>query len=338
MGGAALVVEGQRGVPTAPAAWREYLEGEHSISLNCHSMRSPQRTVGKRVRRSSGLDTGTLLAPFGFSAAEEETYSALLRSPRTTGYKIAQHIKRPVSNTYKALELLLDKGAAMVEDGDPAIYTAVPVKEVVDEFQRRIRTQGQRAITGLGLFRPDSDERVYRLANRGQTLMRARALIGKAKEVLLVNAFPTVIRELQTELQRAVRRGVLIAAKLYAPTNLKGAWVSLDPEAAIVTERWPADWLILVADGQQMLLALVDRSGDKVYQSIWSKSPMLSFATFSSQYAEILLAEVQRKIEEGASNSEVKETLREYSKLAKRARVTEGYRRLAARLTPKRFS
>jgi hypothetical protein len=230
------------------------------------------------------------------------------------------------------LELLLAKGAVMVEDGDPALYTAVPIREVVEQIQRGFREQGQRAIARFADAKLQPDSRVYRLGTRGQTLNRARTLITNAKDVILVDVFPAILSELRTELEAASERGVLIAGKVYGPTNFSSPWIAVEPEAASVIERWPADWLILVADGEETLIAVLDRLSDKVFQSIWSRSPMLSFAMFSSQYAEILLARVQQELEQGKPAADLKNIIMDYRKLRDKISVTKGYHRLTSQM------
>jgi len=81
------------------------------------------------------------LSLLGFNALEEQAYAALLQAPGQTGYKLAQALNKPVANIYKALELLLEKGAVLVEDGDPAFYRATPIAELFDKLETELRQQ-----------------------------------------------------------------------------------------------------------------------------------------------------------------------------------------------------
>ena len=271
-----------------------------------------------------------LLKPFGFNKLEEDVYAVLLRYPSITGYRAAQLAKRAVANTYKALEALVDKGAVMIEDGDPATYCAVPIRELFGQLEARFRAQQRLAIAQFRSPRTTSDHRVYRLGSRQQTLQRAASLIAGAKDVLLLDLFPTVLNELRNELSGAAERGVSILGKVYTPTSFPGAKFSLDPDADLVLNRWPAEWLILLADGRELLLGLVDRSGKKVHHAIWTKNPFITFAMLSSQFAEILLAEIETRIESGADGTALSKILKSYKRVLSRGRLAEGYQRVIA--------
>src|SRR5436309_3917681 len=103
-----------------------------------------------------GASSGPL-SQFGFNALEERAYAALLRRPGQTGYKLAQSLKKPVANIYKALESLLEKGAVVVEDGNPALYSAVAVAELFDRFEGELRTRRKLALRQFGAHKPPRD-------------------------------------------------------------------------------------------------------------------------------------------------------------------------------------
>jgi sugar-specific transcriptional regulator TrmB len=78
-----------------------------------------------------------MLAAFGLPQQEARLYAALHAHDLATGYELAMAAGMSRSNAYAALSGLVDKGAAMIAEGKPARYRAVPIGEFADN---RIRT------------------------------------------------------------------------------------------------------------------------------------------------------------------------------------------------------
>ena len=263
----------------------------------------------------------------GFNALEEQAYVALLVTPAQTGYKLAQALKKPVANIYKALESLLEKGAVLVEDGDPAVYRAVPLEELFDQIEAEVRKQRKAAVRQLKTRTPPADERVYRLGSRRQAIQRARGMIASCKQVLLLDFFPTALSELTAELSAAAARGVKIVGQIYAPAQIAGAALTLRTERDQVVERWAGDWMNLVVDGQELLIGLLERSGGGLHQAIWTRSPYLVWSYHSALYAEILLCRLTLEIVNGASRDELLRLISDHHDQI--AIEAPGYKRLA---------
>jgi sugar-specific transcriptional regulator TrmB len=270
------------------------------------------------------------LSLLGFNALEQQAYSALSRAPGRTGYKLAQALKKPVANVYKTLESLLEKGAVLVEDGDPAVYRATPVAELFDALENELRKKRKTAIREFGTRTPSRDERVYRLGSREQTIQRARAMISACKKVLLLDVFPSMVSELATEITAAAARGVKIAGQIYAPAHFPGARLTVRTERDQVLQRWAGDWMNLVADGEELLISLLERSGKGLHQAIWTRSPYLVWSYHSALYAEILLSRLRAEIESGASRRKLLRLMQEYH--ARVAIDAPGYKRLVSQL------
>jgi sugar-specific transcriptional regulator TrmB len=278
--------------------------------------------------RTSASDSP--LSLLGFNALEQQTYAALFQFPGRTGYKLAQVLKKPVANIYKVLESLLAKGAVLVEDGDPAVYRATPVAELFDQLETELRKQRKTAMRQLGARTTPPDERVYRLGSREQTIQRARAMIAGSKKVLLLDVFPNMVSELAIEISAAASRGVKIAGQIYAPAKFSGALLTLRIERDQVLQRWVGDWMNLVADGQELLISVLERSGNGLHQGIWTKSPYLVWSYHSALYAEILLSLLRGEIENGVGKRQLLRLIDDYHNRI--AMDVPGYKRLASRL------
>ena len=65
----------------------------------------------------------------GFNALRSEVYVALLKTDPQTAYRTGKLIGRPTANVYKAVEVLLSRGAVTIEEGfDKQVCHAVPVR------------------------------------------------------------------------------------------------------------------------------------------------------------------------------------------------------------------
>jgi sugar-specific transcriptional regulator TrmB len=246
------------------------------------------------------------LLPLGFTGIEAEAYVFLLEEAPATGYRVAQGINRTTANTYKALESLQQKGAVMQEDGATRLYRAVAPEEVLSVMERtwaRQRLQAERALAEVG--RGARDDRVYQLAAPGQVYERCRAMLAGCREIALMDVFPAPLAELREAVDEAVARGVSVALLAYEPVEVPGAEVVLSYRAATVMERWPGQWLNLVTDSAQHVLALLSEDGSRVRHAAWSASAFLAHLYHSGLLGELSTSALRRAIAGGASRGEL---------------------------------
>lgn len=270
------------------------------------------------------------LVDLGFTALEAEAYSFLLQESPVTGYRIAQALRRPAPNVYKALESLELKGAVLVEDADNRLCRPVPPGELLAHLERRFREHRGRAERLLSeVTAPPADDRVYTLRSPDQVMERARRMLARGEVVAMVDAFPIPLEELRTDLEATAARGVQTAVKAYSPIGLEGVRVVLDPDRNVVTERWPGQWVNLVVDGREHMVAFLSSDGSSVQQAVWSGSAYLSWVYHSAMASEIGLDAVRNRLDEGASVGEIRGLLEEVRTLT--AMHAPGYQELSRR-------
>lgn len=114
--------------------------------------------------------------PFGFSALESDVYARLLDEPEATGYRVAQGLRKPAANVYKALQTLAAKGAVTLEDGaEPLRARPVPPAELLAALEKRSREQLSAARKALARRSvPPAGAALYRIES--EELIRAKAL------------------------------------------------------------------------------------------------------------------------------------------------------------------
>lgn len=274
------------------------------------------------------------LVDLGFNALEAAVYAFLLREAPATGYRVARAIGKPAANTYKAIESLVGKGAALVDDGESRLYRAVPPEELLSRLERRFEARKKTALAALKKLRPATgDDRVYQLRSAESVIERARRMLARARHVALLDLFPESLEALRPDVEAAAGRGITVAVKAYRESSVKGAAVVLSSLGERAIERWPGQWLNLVVDGKEHLLALLAHGGKAVQHAVWSGSAYVSWVYHCALVAEIFMSEVERRAAgSGATIDAVRQTLALYRRHV--ALDAPGYAALVSRFSP----
>jgi HTH-type transcriptional regulator, sugar sensing transcriptional regulator len=265
------------------------------------------------------------LAGIGFSALEAGVYTALLRDSPGTGYNVAQLLRKPVSNTYKALESLCRKGCVVVDrTRQPRRYSALPLSEYFDRLEREFSKKREAVEARLrSLAGPASYPGIYRLDNLDQVYERAVRVIEGARKSILLDAFPVQVEKLRKALARAVRRHVRVMMKGYAPVTMPGVDLvisDLGPEVP----SWPGELLFVVADGSDYLLAFVHDASGRVLEAVWSQNLYLAIIAYNGLLGELLWSRLLGLIGDGPEYARLRRMMATYKPL--RTHCTPAFR------------
>jgi hypothetical protein len=154
-------------------------------------------------------------------------------------------------------------------------------------------------------------------------------LLDGALRVVLLDVFPGPLTELTSEIEAAQKRGVDVYIKTYRATDIAATQVTVDPLGDVVTERWPGEWLNMVADGAGYVHAFLTADGEHVHQAVWSESAYLSWVYHSAVWSELALSEVENRLSSTRDADAATDWLQEF-----RHRMTTelpGYRTLMER-------
>jgi sugar-specific transcriptional regulator TrmB len=231
------------------------------------------------------------LQGLGFSEIEALVYAFLVQNEPATGYRISHAIGKATANTYKAVASLVQQGAVQVDEGGNRLIRAVPPDELLAGLERRARERREVARAALAARSADvADDRVYTLRARDQVLERARAMLGRAREIVLGDLFPGPLEAVAPDLAAAAARGVRVVVKTYSRLDVPGVATVDEADAARALSGWPGQQLTLVADADEHLLALFDVSLANVLQAVWSRSTFLSCLHHNHVAMELLHA------------------------------------------------
>ncbi|MCO6511611.1 MAG: hypothetical protein J5I65_12550 [Aridibacter famidurans] len=229
------------------------------------------------MSQSVQTDSIAALKRLGFTELEAAAYAYLVTNSPATAYKVARDIGKPVANTYKAVQSLFEKGAIMIDETENRLCTAVDPDTLLEDLKRSYLRDQARAKDALASLTPASEgEGVYALSKPDQVFATFGKLCSEAKAVILVDAFPGVVKKIAPALEQAAEGGVKIVMQVYRPTEINGVEVIETPDAPRMLDRWKGHWLIAVADGAEYLQAFMSEDLASVEIAHWSKNAFLA--------------------------------------------------------------
>lgn len=287
--------------------------------------------IANNVGRDSIEESVRHLASLGFTELEAAVYVYLVENSPATAYRVAQGIGKPVANTYKAVESLQQKGAVLVDETKTRLCRAVPPDELLGRLEKSFETRREAAAQSLARLRPAGGDHdgIFTLTSPEQVYERCAQMLERARDVVLLDAFPDALDRLRPALEAVAARGVPVAVQAYAPAEMKGVDVIIPLGADRVQERWTGQWVCLMVDGAEYLFAYLDTNGKAVHQAIWSESAFLSWVHHSNLGGFLRSQLLERLLQDGTSVEEMKAALEKTRRWT--AADARGYQALLAR-------
>lgn len=222
--------------------------------------------------------TGRLdLVPFGFTPTESLIYEVMLTEGPGTGYTIARAAGLARANVYAALEGLVSKGAARMEEGRPRRFRPEPPATLLGRLADR---QGE-ALDRLGqalesLSAPETPTLVELASARGAVQLMGHEIARAEQSVLLLAPVDGCLA-LAPHLRRAQAATVPIRVVSIGNAPLGGI-----PVEVIAAPEWPGEPVLLVVDDRAAVIGA--RRGDRFSGHFGSGSAFVAAArrTFES--------------------------------------------------------
>ncbi len=214
------------------------------------------------------MDVVDELHRLGWTETEARAYVVLAAADSPlTGYEVAKRARLTRPNVYAALERLVERGAAMLSAGDGR-YQAVPFPAVAAGFISSATARIERIAEGLPASGPPSstvvgegDEALY------IQVRRMLESAGSTVDAYITRPYHEAFRDDWRALrQRGVNLRLICLSACRRPCTDGPDVVRSWPEAA------EQDWLMLVRDGEETLLAT--SSGGRPALLLTSRSPL----------------------------------------------------------------
>ncbi|MQB00659.1 MAG: hypothetical protein GEU78_10255 [Actinobacteria bacterium] len=152
------------------------------------------------------------ITALGFSLYEARSYVGLLGSGSLTAYALSKLINVPEPKLYDVMRRLVDRGAVVQVDRDPARYSAVPGARLLDkldeEFVRRLDS-AKESLKGIqAATLAEFPHVMWKFEGYHAVLERARGLMEAVPGQLYVTAWTNELHRLRQPLENAEKRGV----------------------------------------------------------------------------------------------------------------------------------
>lgn len=227
------------------------------------------------------------LTEIGLNQLEAEVYYLLLREKPMTAYKAGKLLKKPTANVYKAVDVLYNKGAVIIEEGQNKLCKAVDPEEFLAIQENQFSVKTREASKLLSNIKPKVEaEKTYSLDSVDLALEKARKMIDTAVEIVVVDAFPLALEAIIKNVKSAVERGVEVVVQAYNEIEIEGADLFVPKNSNEVVSYWHSQQLNVVVDGNASLVALFDKDLSDVYHATWSENVYLSCIIHAGRICE----------------------------------------------------
>jgi len=255
-----------------------------------------------------------LLMGLALSRLQAKIYLQLLYESEQTGYRIAKKLGEPAANTYKALESLQSEGLVLVDESvEPKVFSAVPIENHFNQIERNLREKRRVIESELKKIKKvPAQEGIFNIKNIDQVYEQAANLIGKADELVALDASPLPVEVLRPQLVEASKREVRILLKTYTESILPGCETVFSKEMGSPVYDLPIQIFQLIVPGKELLMALLDKENQNVIHAVYSRNEFMSLYAYSGFLAEFFLTKALNMI---FANGSAGDVLEEWKKL-----------------------
>jgi sugar-specific transcriptional regulator TrmB len=242
-----------------------------------------------------------MLKEIGFNDLESKIYITLLENSKSTGYKIAGQINKPVANTYKALKSLELKGAVISDrSSKTTFFETVPVEEFLNKMENEFAKTRKGIVEEVqklnvaqetgGIFELKSVELVYE---------KAFNMIKSAEKMILIDCFPAPLKVIKECIEEKSNGNVPVYLKNYCDTEIKGIKQITTKNPHLPIESLAGQWLMVLKDTEESLIAMFSKDGTELQHSVWTKDRFLSFVLFNGSIYEFNYTQVHKTLFDG---------------------------------------
>lgn len=196
------------------------------------------------------------LVPFGFTPTEGVIYEVLLTGGPGTGYTIARAAGLARANVYAALEGLVAKGAARVDEGRPRRFRPESPTTLLARLSDRQGEALDRLATSLDSIATPATPTLVELASPRGAVQLMGHEIARAESGVVLLAPPDGCLALAPHLRRAQQAGVELEVLATGSVPL-----GVVPVTAVDGSDWPGEPVLMVVDHRSALIGA--RSGER---------------------------------------------------------------------------
>jgi sugar-specific transcriptional regulator TrmB len=236
------------------------------------------------------------LKQLGLNQLESEVYLYLLKNKQMTAYKVAKSINKPTANVYKAIDSLSQKGAVIIESNKNKQCKAISPKEFLGHYEKEMLNNTHKLKTKLnGLETDDYDEKTYSIESTSLIFERFENMMKRAKVIAVIDAFPDALDKVKNSIIEASERGIDIYIQVYKPITIPGADIAFSEIGDIAISHWQSQQLNLIIDGEEYLIALMNKDLTEVKQATWSNNYYMACILHAGRMHEQTIMKINAK-------------------------------------------
>ena len=176
------------------------------------------------------MDVKQLLTEFVRTGQEAAIYLMLIKEISSNGYKVAKISGISRSNTYSALNSLVEKGAAYMIEGPVTRYTPITPEEFCSNKIRAMEKLKEDILKKMPEQKEDV-EGYMTIRGEKHILDKVRNMISEAKERVYLSASNEILQCLAEDIKQAINRSIKIVIITNIPVSIGGATVYIDEKS-----------------------------------------------------------------------------------------------------------
>ena len=249
----------------------------------------------------------TYLMDIGLSNIQARIYITLLTEPNITGYKIAKILNEPVANTYKALEGLIKKGIAVLdESGNNKLYSVFPITAYLNQLEATFKNKRKAIEEEFKKIKPAKlKDGIFKIDNIQQLYEIAGELIKNSKGVLAVDSTSLPLEIFKPYLEGISKKGVSVIIKSYSKISIPNCETICFEDMGVTALKEPIQFFNISNPGYEYASALLNGDNTEIIEAIDSNSKYLSFMAYSGIVSELALTKLLAAINQGKNSKEL---------------------------------
>ena len=268
-----------------------------------------------------------LLRDLGLSELEANIYIWLLGNMRSTGYKIAGQIGKPVANTYKALKSLQNKGAVISDNSSGTIYfDTIPIEEFLNKIENEFKTKREQIVNEVNKLEVQQESNgIYEIKSKDLVFEKVTSMIRSTEDALLIDGFPAPMKIIKQYLSADRPKDINIYVKNYSGDDIDNVHQLKANFDDLPISELNGQWLVVLKDTVESLIAFFNKDGSELIHCIWTKDPFISFVLFNGSLYEFNFTEVCEQVYSDKSNKieNMKSIIERYKNMYRYMRVEE---------------
>jgi len=238
------------------------------------------------------------LTTIGFSEYEARAFAALSQRNPATAYEVAKSSGIPSSKIYEVLFKLRERGIVTeLAENSKKRYIPIDPHEFIETYRTHFEiTLNTLSTEFANIYDKQDVSYIWNITDYTSFIQRARRMISKASDHLLVSTWRQEASELHDELSHGDRRGIKIAVVHFGKPEIALGQIFQHPIEDTLYQEKGGRGFSMVADSKEALTCSIYR--DNTLEGAWSKNH--GFVTLAEDYIkhDIYIMKIVRRFDQ----------------------------------------